>query len=68
MSEGKIIGIYNQSISQVIGIIKELSNEIKTLNSQVETLSKENKALNERVKSLKIIPYCKVDELFYNKG
>ena len=52
MSEGKIIEIYNQGISQVIGVIKELSNEIKTLNSQVETLSKENKTLNERVKSL----------------
>ncbi|MBC2581853.1 IS66 family transposase [Clostridium sp. DJ247] len=52
MSEGKIIEIYNQGISQVISVIKELSNEIKTLNSQVETLSKDNKALNERVKSL----------------
>lgn len=52
MSEGQIIEIYNQGISQVIGVIKELSNEIKTLNSQVETLSKDNKALNERVKSL----------------
>ena len=51
MSEGQIIEIYNQGISQVIGVIKELSNEIKTLNSQVETLSKDNKALNERVKS-----------------
>lgn len=52
MSEGKIIEIYNQGISQVISVIKELSNEIKILNSQVETLSKDNKALNERVKSL----------------
>lgn len=52
MSESQIIEIYNQGISQVIGVIKELSNEIKTLNSQVETLSKDNKALNERVKSL----------------
>lgn len=52
MSEGKIIEIYNQGISQVISIIKKLSNEIKTLNSQVETLSKDNKTLNERVKSL----------------
>lgn len=52
MSEGKIIEIYNKGISEVIGVIKELSNEIKTLNSQVETLSKDNKALNERVKSL----------------
>lgn len=52
MSEAKIIEIYNQGISQVISVIKELSNEIKTLNSQVDTLSKENKALSERVKSL----------------
>ncbi len=52
MNEGNIIEIYNQGISQVIGVIKELSNEIKVLNSQVETLSKDNKALNERVKSL----------------
>jgi len=52
VSEGKIIEIYNQGISQVISVIKELSNEIKTLNSQVENLSKDNKALNERVKSL----------------
>lgn len=52
MSENNIIEIYNQGISQVIGVIKELSSEIKSLNSQVETLSKENKALTERVKSL----------------
>ena len=52
MSEGKIIEIYNKGISEVIGVIKELSNEIKTLNSQVENLSKDNKALTERVKSL----------------
>ncbi|WP_051931773.1 MULTISPECIES: DUF6444 domain-containing protein [Clostridiaceae] len=52
MSEGKIIEIYNQGISRVISVIKELSNQIKTLNSQVETLSKDNKALTERVKLL----------------
>jgi transposase len=52
MSESKIIEIYNQGISQVIDVIKELSNEIKSLNSQVEKLSKENKALNNRVNSL----------------
>ncbi len=52
MSEGQIIEIYNQGISQVIGVIKELSNKIKALNSQAETLSKDNKALNECVKSL----------------
>ena len=47
MSECQIIVIYNQGISQFIGVIKELSNEIKTLNSQAETLSKDNKAINE---------------------
>jgi transposase len=52
VSEGQIMKIYNQGIPQVIGVIKELSNEIKALNSQVETLSKDSKALNERVKSL----------------
>lgn len=52
MSEGQIIEIYNQGISQVIGVIKELSNQIKELQSQVDTLSKENKAVTERVKSL----------------
>ncbi|WP_346894080.1 hypothetical protein [Clostridium sp. UBA871] len=52
MSEGKIIEIYNQGISQVIGVIKELSSENKALNSQVETLSKENKALTKRIKLL----------------
>ncbi len=29
MSEGQIIDIYNQGISEVIGLIKELSNQIK---------------------------------------
>lgn len=52
MSEGKIIEIYNQGLTQVMSVIKELTNEIKVLNSQVEKLSKENKALEERVKSL----------------
>lgn len=52
MSEGQIIDIYNQGVSEVIGLIKELSNQIKSLDSQIETLSKGNKALTERVKSL----------------
>ena len=52
MSEGKIIEIYNQGLTQVMSVIKELTNEIKGLNSQVETLSKDNKALSARVKSL----------------
>lgn len=52
MSEGKIIEIYNQGLTQVMSVIKELTNEIKGLNSQVEKLSKENKALSGRVKSL----------------
>lgn len=52
MSEGKIIEIYNQELTQVMSVIKELTNEIKGLNSQVEKLSKDNKALGERVQSL----------------
>lgn len=52
MSEGQIIDIYNQGVSEVISLIKELSNQIKSLDSQIETLSKGNKALTERVKSL----------------
>lgn len=52
MSEGKIIEIYNQGLTQVMSVIKKLTNEIKGLNSQVETLSKDNKALLARVKSL----------------
>ncbi|MGL4914619.1 MAG: IS66 family transposase [Romboutsia sp.] len=52
MSEGKIIEIYNQGLTQVMTVIKELTNEIKSLNSQVETLSKNNKDLSNRVKTL----------------
>lgn len=52
MSEGKIIEIYNKGISEVIGLIKKLSNQIKEQSANIDQLSKENKALNERVKSL----------------
>ncbi|QAA33554.1 IS66 family transposase [Clostridium manihotivorum] len=52
MSEGKIIEIYNQGLTQVMSVIRELTNEIKSLNSQIETLSKDNKSLSNRVKSL----------------
>ena len=52
MSEGKIIEIYNKGISEVIGLIKQLSNQIKEQSANIDQLSKENKALNERVKSL----------------
>lgn len=52
MSEGKIIEIYNQGLTQVMTVIRELTNEIKSLNSQVETLSKGNKDLSNRVKIL----------------
>lgn len=52
MSEGKIIEIYNQGISQVIDAIQKLTVEIKTQKAEIETLSKENKLLTERVKSL----------------
>ena len=52
VSEGKIIEIYNKGISEVIGLIKELSNQIKEQSANIDQLSKENEALNERVKSL----------------
>lgn len=52
VSEGKIIEIYNKGISEVIGLIKELSNQIKEQSANIDQLSKENKTLNERVKSL----------------
>jgi len=52
VSEGKIIEIYNQGLTKVMSVIKELTNEIKSLNSQVEVLSKGNKAISEHVKSL----------------
>jgi len=52
VSEGKIIEIYNQGISQVIDAIQKLTVEIRTQKSEIEALSKENKLLTERVKSL----------------
>lgn len=52
VSEGKIIEIYNQGISQVIDAIQKLTVEIRTQKAEIETLSKENKLLNKRVKSL----------------
>ncbi|MGC7873918.1 DUF6444 domain-containing protein [Desulfosporosinus sp. SYSU MS00001] len=52
MSEGKIIELYNQGISQVIETIKLLSNQIKEQNAMIEKLTKENKALAARVQSL----------------
>ena len=52
MSEGKIIEIYNQGISQVIDASQKLTAEIRTQKAEIEILSKENKLLNKRVKSL----------------
>lgn len=52
MSEGKIIEIYNKGLSEVIGLVKELLNQIKEQSSNIDKLSKENKALSDRVKSL----------------
>lgn len=54
MSEGKIIEVYNKGISEVIGVIKELSNEIKSLTSQVESVSKENKTLTSEIEKLQV--------------
>jgi transposase len=52
VSEGKIIEIYNQGISQVIDAIQKLTVEIRTQKAQTEALSKENKLLTDRIKSL----------------
>jgi transposase len=52
VSEGKIIEIYNQGISQVIDAIQKLTVEIKSQKAEIEILSKENKHLTERVGSL----------------
>jgi uncharacterized coiled-coil protein SlyX len=52
ISEGKIIEIYNQGISQVIETIKLLSNQIKEQSAKIDQLTKENKALAARVQSL----------------
>ena len=38
VNEGNIIEMYNQELTQVMGVIKELTNEIEGLNSQVEAL------------------------------
>lgn len=43
MSEGKIIEIYNQGISQVIDVIQKLTAEIRTQKKEIKTFSKENK-------------------------
>ena len=43
MSEGKIIEIYNKGISEVIGLIKELFNQIKEQSANIDQLSKKNK-------------------------
>jgi len=52
VSEGKIIEIYNQGISQVIDAIQKLTIEIRTQKAEIEALCKENKFLTKRVLSL----------------
>lgn len=52
MSDGKIIEVYNKGLTEVMSVIRLLTNEIKTLNSQVENLSKTNKILSKRVEVL----------------
>ncbi|OCA97808.1 hypothetical protein BGS1_01905 [Clostridium beijerinckii] len=49
MSEGKIIEIYNKGISEVIDVIKTLSNQIKEQNSQIELLTSRVKSLENQV-------------------
>lgn len=49
MSEGKIIEIYNKGISEVIDVIKTLSNQIKEQNAQIESLTSRVKSLESQV-------------------
>lgn len=49
MSEGKIIEIYNKGISEVIDVIKNLSNQIKEQNAQIEALTSRVKSLENQV-------------------
>lgn len=49
VSEGKIIEIYNKGISEVIDVIKTLSNQIKEQNSQIESLTSRVKSLENQV-------------------
>lgn len=49
MSEGKIIEIYNKGISEVIDVIKNLSNQIKEQNAQIEALTSRVKLLESQV-------------------
>ncbi|NRT78430.1 DUF4349 domain-containing protein [Clostridium beijerinckii] len=55
MSEGKIIEIYNKGISEVIDVIKTLSNQIKEQNSQIESLTSRVKSLENQVSKIVII-------------
>jgi transposase len=49
VSEGKIIEIYNKGISEVIDVIKTLSNQIKEQNAQIESLTSRVKSLESQV-------------------
>ena len=81
MNEGQIIDIYNQGVSEVIGLIKELLNQNfrllkvntywKSIWSNVCLKGFANLGVPPLFLSyidLKIISYCKLDKLFYNKG
>ena len=49
MIEGKIIEIYNKGISEVIGVITILSNQIKEQNAQIEALTSRVKSLESQI-------------------
>jgi transposase len=48
VSEGKIIEIYNKGISEVINVIKTLSNQIKEQSAQIESLTSRVKSLESQ--------------------
>lgn len=49
MSEGKIIELYNKGLSEVIDVIKTLSNQIKEQNSEIESLTSRVKSLEKQI-------------------
>lgn len=49
MIEGKIIEIYNKGLSEVIDVMKALSNQIKEQNAQIESLTSRVKSLEKQI-------------------
>ena len=72
MSEGKIIEIYNKGLSEIIDVIKNLSNQIKEQNARIDALTSLVK-YGENIKSVgvyltqyQLIPYKRGCELIYD--